>query len=183
MKNKRIAGLLLHPTSLPGRNGIGELGPSAYQTLDWVAEAGFRLWQILPLGPTSYGDSPYACLSAFAGNPLLISLDLLVEQGWLDESELCELRSLPNEQVDYGKLIFLKIPILQKAYRNWHINGSVEEISAFTSFVVEKSSWLDDHALYISIKSKFDYKSWNNWDEPYRDRHPEVMTKILHRFP
>ncbi len=177
MTNKRIAGLLLHPTSLPGRNGIGELGAMAWQTLDWMAQAGFRLWQVLPLSPTGYGDSPYSALSAFAGNPLLISLDLLVEQGWLEENELTELRSLSPERVDYGRVIALKFPLLRKAGERWNNGASDNEREAFHIFIEEKKSWLDDHALYISLKSRFQGRSWILWDEPFRDRHPEAIAQ------
>src|SRR6187399_1499357 len=111
----RRSGILLHPTSLPGRFGIGELGPEAHRFADFLADAGQRLWQVLPLGPTGYGDSPYQCFSAFAGNPLLVSLDLLVEQGLLSKEDVAG-ASFPETEVDYGAVITFKKLRLQTAY-------------------------------------------------------------------
>src|SRR5215207_7729916 len=101
----RSSGILLHPTSLPGRFGIGDLGENAYRFVDWLAEAGQSVWQILPLGPTSYGDSPYQTLSAFAGNPNLISLAHFIEYGWFDETDLADVPNFPINRVDYGWII------------------------------------------------------------------------------
>jgi 4-alpha-glucanotransferase len=112
--NPRLSGILLHPTSLPGRYGIGELGHEAMRLLDFLAGAEQRLWQVLPLGPTGYGDSPYQCFSAFAGNPLLVSLDLLVEQGLLTADDV-KGASFPETEVDYGAVIAFKQPRLRTA--------------------------------------------------------------------
>src|SRR5436309_16031411 len=104
MKFKRSSGILLHPTSLPGRFGVGDLGPEAYEFVEWLATAGQTFWQILPLGPTAYGDSPYSSFSAFAGNPNLVSSELLLESGLLAESDIQNSPDLPAERVDHGKV-------------------------------------------------------------------------------
>src|SRR5208337_3629221 len=111
----RDSGILLHPTSLPGPHGIGELGAAAHRFLDYLLSAGQTLWQVLPLGPTGYGDSPYACFSSFAGNPLLISLDTLVEWGALDPRDLAGTPEFARDRVDFGALITWKMPLLRKA--------------------------------------------------------------------
>src|SRR5437868_14512601 len=118
MKFKRSSGILLHPTSLPGRFGIGDLGGAAYKFLDWLAAAGQTFWQIMPLGPTGYGDSPYSSFSAFAGNTLLVSPEKLSESGLLAESDIQNTPDLPVERVDYGKVIEHKRGLLEKAFRN-----------------------------------------------------------------
>ncbi|MFN2150163.1 MAG: 4-alpha-glucanotransferase, partial [Anaerolineales bacterium] len=109
MKFERSSGVLLHPTSLPGRYGIGDLGPFAFQFVDWLADSGCKLWQILPLGPTGYGDSPYQCFSAFAGNPYLISPDFLLRDDLLHPDDLAEIPDFQNDKVDYGRIIPWKL--------------------------------------------------------------------------
>src|SRR2546425_6393090 len=116
MARPRASGILLHPTSLPGRFGIGELGPEALRFVDFLAAAGQRLWQVLPLGPTGYGDSPYQCFSAFAGNPLLVSLDLLEAEGLLTPADLAETPGFPEHEVDYGLVIDFKRSALARAF-------------------------------------------------------------------
>ncbi len=116
MNFSRSSGILLHPTSLPGPYGIGELGPEAHDFADFLHESGQRIWQVLPLGPTGYGDSPYQCFSAFAGNPLLISIDRLVERGYLDAHDLAGKPAFPTDEVDFGAVIAWKLPLLRKAF-------------------------------------------------------------------
>src|SRR5271157_2589146 len=111
----RASGILLHPTSLPGPHGIGELGAAAYRFLDYLVSARQSLWQVLPLGPTGYGDSPYACFSSFAGNPLLVSLETLRESGLISNDELRTVPAFPAENVDYGSVMAWKIPLLRSA--------------------------------------------------------------------
>src|SRR2546421_11511307 len=118
--DRRRAGILLHPTSLPSRFGIGDLGPAAFEFLDYLNRAGQSLWQILPLGPTGFGDSPYASPSAFAGNPLLIAPQPLLEQGLLTPDDLAALASLPSDFVDFGQLVPLKQQLLQSAFQRGH---------------------------------------------------------------
>src|SRR5947208_9849439 len=119
MKFKRSSGILLHPTSLPGRFGVGDLGPEAYEFVDWLAAAGQTFWQIMPLGPTGYGDSPYSSFSAFAGNTLLVSPEKLSESGLLAESDIEPAHDLPVERVDYGRVIEYKRALMEKAFQNF----------------------------------------------------------------
>ena len=133
---QRAAGILLHPTSLPGRYGIGELGPEATAFLDFLAETGQALWQVLPLGPTGYGDSPYQCFSAFAGNPLLVSLDRLCDEGLLAASDLKKGPGFPEREVDFGPVIEFKRPLLAKAFAAFEKKAPPprrEALEAFTN--------------------------------------------------
>src|SRR5215468_4755695 len=114
MSFPRSSGILLHPTCLPGPYGVGELGPEAHRFADFLRDAGQKIWQVLPLGPTGYGDSPYQCFSAFAGNPLLLSLDVLVERGYLNQQDLADRPRFPDERADYGAVIQWKLPVLAK---------------------------------------------------------------------
>src|SRR5687768_1896268 len=119
MITERTSGVLLHPTSLPGRFGIGDLGPEAYRFVDFLAESGQGIWQVLPLGPTGYGDSPYQCFSAFAGNPLLVSPELLERDGLLDQGDLRRVPLFPKDRVDFGPVIEWKKRLLRRAFENF----------------------------------------------------------------
>lgn len=162
MNFPRSSGILLHPTSLPGAYGIGELGAEAHAFADFLEESGQHIWQVLPLGPTGYGDSPYQCFSAFAGNPMLISVDRLVERGWLDALDLAGKAEFPNDVVDFGSVIAWKRPLLQKAYQNFR-QGSLER-PEFEAFCQRHSSWLEDYALFMAIKDAHDLESWTEWE-------------------
>lgn len=139
MELDRKSGILLHPTSLPGPDGIGDLGPEAYLWLDFLNKSGTQLWQILPLGPTGYGDSPYQCFSAFAGNPFLVSPILLLEDGLLSSADLKERPEFPLEEVDYGPAIEWKTLLLNKAFDAFVNKGSLKLKEEFTRFCEEKS--------------------------------------------
>src|SRR5512147_2456317 len=134
MTFNRSSGILLHPTSLPGPYGIGDMGPQAYRFIDWLSSTGCKLWQILPLGPTGYGDSPYQCFSAFAGNPYLISPELLVEDGLLGPEDLSGLPDFPAEHVDFGPVIRWKLELLDKAFENFQEQGAAGLGAAFSRF-------------------------------------------------
>jgi 4-alpha-glucanotransferase len=168
----RLSGILLHPTSLPGPYGIGDLGPEAVRFLDFLAAAGQKLWQVLPLGPTGYGDSPYQCFSAFAGNPLLVSLDVLVAQGLLMEDEVAE-GVFPERTVDYGAAIAFKGPRLLTAYERAKEKPDVQK--AFQAFCREQSAWLDDYALFMAIKEAHEGVSWTDWAPDVRSRRPQAL--------
>src|ERR687892_840858 len=141
----RAGGILLHPTSLPGPYGIGDLGPQAYRFVDWLASTGCKLWQVLPLGPTGYGDSPYQCFSAFAGNPYLISFEALIEDGLLTADDLMEMPKFHASRVDYGLLIPWKLRLLQKAFSR--LPSTAERFrKEFDDFRADNASWLDDYA-------------------------------------
>src|SRR5262249_40354614 len=137
MKFPRASGVLLHPTSLPGPFGIGDLGPQAYAFADFLAASGQSLWQLLPLGPTGYGDSPYACYSAFAGNTLLVSPEQLVHEGLLNKSDISGLRVMDSDRVDFHRVHELKDALLAKAYQNYKRTTDTGLRSAFETFAQE----------------------------------------------
>jgi 4-alpha-glucanotransferase len=173
----RRSGILLHPTSLPGRFGIGELGPEAHRFADFLAAAGQRLWQVLPLGPTGYGDSPYQCFSAFAGNPLLVSLDALVEDGWLDASDLESPPELPQDAVDYDAVAAFKLPLLDRAFGRFERTAQPAARAAFEAFREANAAWLDDYALYMAVKEAHGGAHWTKWEPGIRRREPDAMEK------
>jgi len=156
----RSCGILLHPTSLPGPAGIGDLGAGARRFLDWLAEAGQTLWQMLPLGPTGYGDSPYASFSSFAGNPLLVSPESLVSWGLLDRREVDGAPSFPAGHVDYGAVISWKVPLLRRAASQFLAGGPTALERRFQEFRTAERGWLDDFALFMSIKERHP-GAWN----------------------
>jgi 4-alpha-glucanotransferase len=174
---ERASGILLHPTSLPGRYGIGTLGRGCLEFIDFLAKAKQKYWQILPLGPTGFADSPYQCFSSFAGNPLLIDLDQLVEEKLLKTSDLLPMKSFDDGPVDYGKLILLKYPVLRKAEANFNENATEEEHEAFRHFARENNGWLDDYALFMSLKVVFDQKPWLEWDKPLKLRNEKELIR------
>jgi 4-alpha-glucanotransferase len=169
----RSSGLLLHPTSLPGRYGIGDLGEWAYKFVDYLEATGQSIWQVLPLGPTSYGDSPYQCLSAFAGNPNLISFDKLIEIGWLSSDDLADVPDFPAERVDFGWVIDYHNKMLNLAYRNFKTRASADSKSYFNYWCGEQAAWLDDFSLFVAIKNSHSGRPWVMWPEGEALRHPE----------
>src|SRR5262245_6016274 len=148
MSFPRGSGILLHPTSLPGRFATGDLGPASYRFADFLIDSGQSLWQVLPLGPTGYGDSPYACYSAFAGNTLLISPEKLVADGLLSQSELDEVSPVFDEKVDFGRAHNLKDDLLAKAFTQYQRTTDTEFRSEFETFADQNTSWLDAYALF-----------------------------------
>ena len=176
MTFKRSSGILLHPTSLPGPYGIGDLGPQAYRFVDWLASTGCKLWQILPLGPTGYGDSPYQCFSAFAGNPYLISPDDLLAEGLVTEDDLVGLKELPASKVDFGLFIPKKLDLLLTAYQHFKINPEPLR-DAFNYFCAENASWLDDFSLFMALKEANGGGAWNGWDASLRSRKKSALNK------
>jgi len=176
MAFKRTSGILLHPSSLPGPYGIGDLGPQSFRFVDWLASTNCKLWQILPLGPTGYGDSPYQCFSAFAGNPYLISPDDLFAEGLLTQEDLDAMKDLPASRVDYGLFIPKKLDLLLKAFQRFEANpGSLRE--AYDYFCAENASWLDDFALFMALKEANGGGAWNGWDASLRSRKKTALTK------
>lgn len=174
MNEKRKSGILLHPTSLPGKYGIGTLGREAYRFVDFLIVSRQSLWQVCPLGHTGYGDSPYQCFSAFAGNPLLIDLECLVLRGFLTMNDIEE-HSFTSEKVDYGKVIEWKFPILKKAFERFKCEKKVRENAKFQNFIFKNKDWLDDYALFMSLKDKFGGKAWFTWDEDIRLRKHDAL--------
>ncbi|HEX9333469.1 MAG TPA: 4-alpha-glucanotransferase [Anaerolineales bacterium] len=176
MKFNRSGGILLHPTSLPGQYGIGDLGPQAYRFVDWLASTGCKLWQILPLGPTGYGDSPYQCFSAFAGSPYLISFDALIEDGLLTRDDFADMPSFNDSRVDFGLLIPWKLDLLKKAFSRLS-SASKNFHEEFEQFCVENASWLDDYALFMSLKEANGGGAWSGWNKSLRNRESLAMEK------
>jgi 4-alpha-glucanotransferase len=180
VKLRRTSGILLHPTSLPGRFGIGDLGPEAFQFVDFLDLSKQSVWQVLPLGPTGYGDSPYQTFSAFAGNPLLISLEKLREEGLLSPSDLQNPPSGSLSKVDFSAVIAWKLPLLRRAYENFRTHASASQREMFQSFCMRNSSWLEDFALFMAVKQEHGGTAWNDWDESIAQREPEALTKWGH---
>lgn len=185
MRVRRSSGILLHPTSLPSPFGIGDIGPEAAHFIEWLASAGQHVWQVLPLGPTGYGDSPYAPFSSFAGNEILISPELLERDGWLTEAELAEARLPQSGRVDYGKAIPTKRSLIRTATERLMASGA--KASGLAEFQQKNASWLPDYALFMDIKQEYDElarlqgvrdSSWNTWwPEPLARRDPEALAK------
>lgn len=175
----RSSGMLLPIASLPSKYGIGTFSKSAYDFVDILKAAGQRFWQILPLGPTGYGDSPYQSFSTYAGNPYLIDLDRLVEEGLLSEKECKSFDFGTNKRhIDYGKIYESRFLILQKAYKRCKLKGDPD----YEKFLEENKEWLDDYCLYMAVKNHFNGVSWDHWDEDIRLREPEAMEKYRTQY-
>jgi 4-alpha-glucanotransferase len=172
---KRSSGILLHPTSLPGPYGIGTLGQSCVEFIDFLANAGQKLWQILPLGPTGYGDSPYQCFSACAGNQFLIDAKLLIEKGWLMPDELPEDDHFPITRVDYAHVSAFNAAFLKSAWTGFRHRASHNDKDAFYRFCDENNHWLNDYALFISIKEENGLRPWWEWDQALVKKQHELL--------
>ena len=173
----RAAGILLHPTSLPGRHGIGDLGVEAHRFVEFLASASQRLWQVLPLGPTGYGESPYQCFSAFAGNELLIALDPLAAEGLLGAADLASPPPFDPKAADFAGALDYKMPRLEKAYRTFEDGASASQRDAFEAFRREQGAWLSEFALFTVAKQAHGGVSWTDWDEDIRARRPEAIAR------
>ena len=175
----RKSGILLPVSSIPSRYGIGTFSKHAYEFIDLLEMAGQSYWQILPLGPTGYGDSPYQSFSTFAGNPYYIDLEMLVEEGYLTKED-CEAFDFGDSDryIDYEKIYLSRFKVLRTAYHNSHI----EEEEAFRDYVEENAYWLEDYALYMAVKNSFDGKSWTRWDEDIKLRKPEAMQRYREEY-
>lgn len=175
MKNQRSSGILLHITSLPGKYGIGTMGKEAKNFADFLIESGQKLWQILPLGHTGYGDSPYQCYSAFAGNPLIIDLEKLVEEGYLKKADLPDNVYFDEETVDFGKVTEIKYPILHKAYETFKANAKKVQQIRFETFCQKNKQWLDDYAFFMALKKHFHGNPWSKWENDIKLRRTDAM--------
>lgn len=169
----RSAGILLHITSLPGEGGIGTLGREASRFIADLAAAGLTYWQILPLGPTGYGNSPYQCYSAFAGNPFLIDLQKMVEEGFLAAEDVVGMPKFKAGQVEFEKVKEWKWPLFEKAFRKFVVN--LHECPGYSRFIEEHGWWLNDYALFMACKTKFDQQPWTLWDEDIKFRKPDAL--------
>lgn len=190
MKFTRSSGILMHPTSFAGTPGIGTLGKAAYEFVDWLESAHQTLWQILPIGPTGYGDSPYASFSTFAGNPLMIDLDRLVEKGWADKNDIVPADYIKSDgKVDYGSVVWWKMPVIFKCAAYFLNNCSKEDRTAYEAFKNDNADWLDNYANFTSIKQYYDSEAekqgisgtaqmWNAfWPEDLATCNPKAVSK------
>ena len=173
----RASGILLHPTSLPGPHGIGDLGEEAYRFADFLSASGQSLWQVLPLGPTGYGDSPYACYSAFAGNTLLVSPGRLHKENLISESDLAGLPPLPEATIDFRAAHERKDAILAKAFATYQRITDNEFRSEFETFAEQNAAWLDDYALFRALKTAHVGKPWYEWERSLVRRAPAALAR------
>ena len=178
MNPERLSGVLLHITSLPSYGGVGDFGPAAYEFVDFLAAAKQRLWQVLPLSPTGYGSSPYSALSAFAGNSMLISLEKLVEQGWLAPERI---QGLPGNDgpCDFGSAWSRKHPLVEEAAANFLDDAKGDDRMRFQRFAQDNSAWLTDWALFAVLRRRFEYKGWNQWPVQYACRQQEAISALM----
>ena len=177
MAFERASGILLHPTSLPGPDGIGDLGPQAYRWIDFLVETGCTLWQVLPLGPTGYGDSPYQCFSAFAGNPYLISPEALLADGLLTKKDLRDRPQFPADHVDYGPVISWKLTLLDRAFAHFQSDAINPLRQDFAAFQSEAADWLDDFTLFMALKEAQQGVAWGDWPQALRQRDPKALAQ------
>ena len=181
LENPRRSGILLHPTSLPGPFGIGSLGREALTFVDFLEASEQCIWQVLPLGPTGYGDSPYQSFSSFAGNPLLIDLEELQREGFLAPEHLKNAPVFPEEHVDYGGVFTFKRELLKIAHSHWKRRGDPETRQKFDSFCEREHSWLDDFSLFMALKRTFEAEdltgAWNNWPAELVRRKPGALER------
>ncbi len=171
----RNSGILLHITALPGSEGIGTLGKEARQFIDLLADAGQKFWQILPLGPTGFGNSPYQCFSAFAGNPLLIDLSLLTEDGLLGKHDPDIIPKFPRSEIDYRKVEDWKYAFLKKAYNNFHSKKDAGLKNEYHYFLQEHNWWLQDYALFMAVKSYLKQAGWFDWSNNLKFRQKSAL--------
>ncbi|WP_341733142.1 4-alpha-glucanotransferase [Microcoleus sp. EPA2] len=173
----RSSGILVHPTSFPSRFGVGDMGIEAYRFIDFLVESDQQYWQILPLGPTGYGNSPYSCYSAMAGNPMLISPEILRDEQLVTDEDLANWPEFPLDYVEFERAVALKLPLLKKASENFKTKASPVQQREFSAFCESKAIWLEDYALFMALKESFGGVSWNNWEPDIAHRKPDALDK------
>lgn len=183
MKFTRASGIILHLTSLPGPDGIGDLGPEAYRWVNFLKQSGCGLWQVLPLSPTGYGDSPYQSFSAFAGNPYLISPAMLLEEDLLTAADLSDRPDFPVDRVDYGPVIQWKLTLLNRAFSRFQKGVFAQMKTELATFMQQEASWLDDFALFMAIKESRSMMSWESWPIPLRTREENALRDFKTQNP
>jgi 4-alpha-glucanotransferase len=172
---QRESGVLLHPTSLPGPHGIGDFGTAAFRFVDWLAAAGQRLWQVMPLGPTGFGDSPYASSSAFAGNPMLISLEWLAGDGLLDQGDLADAPHFNARHVAFTDVTEWKQAKLRRAWDRFRAGAAGGYRADLAAFSEAEDRWVRDFALFLAVKDAHGRDAWQYWDPSIRSREPEAI--------
>jgi len=177
MKIPRSSGILLHPTSLPTAFGIGDIGPAAYRFVDFLADSGQQWWQVLPLGPTGYGNSPYMCFSAFAGNPMLISPEVLVADGLLEAFDIENPPKFPSDRVDYAAAIEYKTNLLSRSYERFKRRFAPNYPEDFVSFCQRNAFWLDDYVLFRAVKRAHQERMWSEWEPAIANREPKALER------
>lgn len=177
----RSTGILLHPISLPSRGGIGDFGPAAYEFVDFLVSARQGLWQVLPLGPPANGNSPYSSTSAFAGNPLLISLERLADHGWIDHSRLSEL-SDSDGHIDYAEVMQRKLPLITEAAQNFLDCSAGDQQSRFQNFCAENAWWLEDYVLYDVLREHNRKLCWKDWPREIARREPAALEQARKEY-
>ncbi len=182
MKGERECGALLHPTSLPGRYGIGDLGEAAYRFVRFLKDTNHRYWQILPLGHISFGNSPYNCISAFGGNPYLISPEKLVEEGLLSSSDLNSIPPFPCDRVDYGSALDYKMKLMHRSYENFRSEYDPKYPDDYTEFCENNSFWLDDYAMFVSLKDAHRGVEWMKWEKELVKRDAGTLMSVRERM-
>jgi 4-alpha-glucanotransferase len=182
MSLPRTAGILLHPTSLPGPFGIGDLGPSAHAWLESLAESGIRTWQVLPLGPTGFGDSPYQCFSAFAGNPYLVSPESLAADDLVNATDPDFYPRLPDDAVEFGPVIQWKVGLLDRAYAAFRHQPAGALTRAYDAFRAAHAAWLEDFALFMALKDAHGGAPWVEWDESLARRDASAIDEARTRL-
>jgi 4-alpha-glucanotransferase len=174
MRFQRSAGILLHPTSLPGKFGIGDLGYEAYNFVNFLESAGQKLWQVFPLGPTGYGDSPYQCFSAFAGNPFIISPEKLRDYGFLADEDISNPPSFDPHKIEFGDVIDYKSSLNKKAFENFKLDKKGLE-KEYSAFIKDNKDWLEDFSLFMALKNHHDGEEWTKWERDLVVRKPKVI--------
>lgn len=177
MQFPRRSGVLLHPTSLPGRFGIGDLGDAAFHFVDFLARTRQTYWQVLPLSPTGYGDSPYQSPATLAGNPLLISPEKLADLGHLSRDDLQAVPNFPIDRVDFGRVIPYKNDLLNRAFENFRANAPRDQRDAFARFCRANAAWLDDVALFLALKESHEWRAWSEWEPKLVARQPIALKR------
>lgn len=179
MRLPRAAGVLLHPTSLPGPHGSGDFGEDAYHFIDWLQAAGQSYWQILPLGGIGPGNSPYMSSSAFAGNELMINLIELQHLGWLSAAETASDFEREARQVDFARMIPYRMQRLALAAANFAASGDTDQKAQFDSFCAQQAHWLDDYALFMTLSKRFPGRSWSDWDAALARRDADALERAV----
>ena len=177
MRFPRSSGILLHPTSLPGQFGSGDLGAPAYHFVDWLVAAGQSLWQMLPLGPAGLANSPYMSHSAFAGSPLLIDLQELVSHDWLTQEDLCITQGLSAYRVDYSEVTAFRMRIIAKASDQFFKHGTSEDLKQYALYCAAEKSWLEDYALFQALNHEYGEQEWSSWNTDLAHREPNALKK------